>query len=565
MGLIDLLFGSPETAASSGEAWPEPFAEQYRITLPARKLAAQYPDIMASLNAIDRYMKDDQQVVIGATTGTTMERAQGSHAWLGWLALGLKELVRHILIHGGTGSGKSSTVIYPLAEQVLNNFKNSSIFAVAIKDSAIHELVAILEKFTDRTWGIVAPGHTPWNLIYGMSPSEAAQLMAECFQGRSETNKYFTNLARRRALHALFILQALVKAGVPQQISEPDIGYDLYACYQFCYSPAFEKLCLQHATTLIGQLPAGSEKRAIEESIAYCSVEWTEMDHTQKSNVSNTLSAALGIFSDPRIRDTFAPASGIDIDTVIASGQSLIVHVPQEFRSESAALYTMMKYRFAQAVFRRPIETRDKNLVVGLLDEYQTYASDGDTELLDKSRQYNCAMILGANSFSSLVSQFSSRELALKIFENCGTKIIFDGASRDLLAELAALAGRTKIVTRSSSKNSGDSRTHAGWSSPGSSGSSGGRSTSSSESYIDFIDGELWRTAPPGAAVIFTSVAGHHIIDVCLMPKLWVVNGEADVYPPESLVWTPCETLDPDGKIKAKLQAYLKRLSTAQS
>ena len=539
MGIFSTIFGASPTPPKTS-LWPDEFAQQFFITEKARENAAAFDDISRSLAAIDECLAGGERVVLGSTLGSIPERAQSKHFWQGWIALSKMELLRHICAIGGSGSGKTSRLLYPLLFQVLAHFHDSSCFSICIKDSSVSEFRSILDAFGDRPYCIVQPnGGTPWNLLDGLTASEAAAMLSDIYSGKSDISKYFASLATRRAQAALTVVQAL------------PIPRTLYQLYKYCFAPAFEKQCNEHALGILQQkMVVGShDYEALVEALNFSTIEFGKMDHVQKSNISNTLSRSLGIFASPDIRQCFAPegVDSLDIDHAIANGLSVAVHVPTEFRAEADTLYGLAKRRFSEAVFRRPMEKRNR-LVLALLDEAQAYLSPQDGDLFDLARVYGLCICASLNSFSSFLSQFADRNLAMKIFENMSCKVIFD-LNRDLLGELQAITGKAKVITRSKSTTDSSSETHAGLNTPGSSGVNRGGGTSQSETYIDLIDGSTLLNARDGEALVIAKTCGRTLVDLCTLPLLRPEPGE-EISPdyPATPVWTPCPTVDPSGR-----------------
>jgi len=117
-----------------------------------------------------------------------------------------------------------------------------------------------------------------------------------------------------------------------------------------------------------------------------------------------TAQPMLSAFSDRSIEtfvdmDVIAEASKprTQIESLIA--QSKVVIFSPERTVASTAAGKALKQRFYEAVFSR--EDLEKPIFM-VLDEYQTFVSPSDTDLIDRCRAYRCMVVACSQSISSL-------------------------------------------------------------------------------------------------------------------------------------------------------------------
>jgi hypothetical protein len=553
MGLTDFLFGSKDAPQS---LWGDlDRGDEYNVTFPVRALASKYEDIAKPLTALDEMMAGGPRVAFCSTTGIIPERVEIDHSWRGWLAMNAEQLTHHTCVIGAPGRGKTSLILNPIVMQVLDRFKGSSIFSICIKDTAVSEFEAMLRRFPDRTHAIAAPGASKWNLIEGLSPSEAAEACSDVFSGKSDTSQHFASLARTRLEHALNLIQLC------------ELPYNLHTAMQFCFDKAYEKWCLELADACASEMQRDSiDWQTLQESIFFARITFGQMDPRSLGDVENTLLRSLKWASTPALRNTFAAESGgLDIDAMISNGGSIACHVPPLYGDHASILYAIIKRRFAAAVTRRDMLKRD-SLILAVFDEAATYLSASDATFLQLVRQYNCAAVISCNVFSAIVSAFDDPNTALTIIDNCSTQIYFD-VDHASLQQIQSRTGKVRIMTKGKTAGTGGSRSTGAWGQNQGGGSNDNTGSSETETFIDLIDGSVFLNLPEGCALVAGYFPGiGRFVDVCMFGHVFIdiKTGAINADYPSHVPWFPPKSLDPHGKIARNIDKMLASQIAAQ-
>lgn len=334
-----------------------------------------------------------------------------------WLTL--RDVFEHIFITGSTGSGKTSTAGYYLAESLLNK--------KALGDQEKIGLVVFLYKSSDlKLWEswckkqgrsqdviiIDSEDEGVFNLLEYYKDKEAINavdalmnLSGLSIGGNSDKDsEHYWEQAKRQRLHRLILLNQLsseplnittlyklhsTAAQHPEQLQDND-----FLQYSHCWQ------MLNKAANIVGE--NNPQFKLVED---YFVREMPYMaDRTQSSILSLTSAILEPFVSSPMLNRLFCGDTKISLDTLL-SGKIVLLNLPiQEFEQSGKLAQVMFKYVLQKRIESRNLEELP-NPVVFWIDEYQHYITPYDFLFLSTARSSLAGCVLMTQNISNLYAQ----------------------------------------------------------------------------------------------------------------------------------------------------------------
>ena len=118
------------------------------------------------------------------------------------MALSLKDLMQHLLVLGGTGSGKTAGVLRPLCKQ-LGALNGVGLVVLDGKGALPGEVAKLVPDFT-----VIDPATKKMSLVEGLTPTEIVATVSDLL-GRSEgKDRFFEESAAGLMRHAAVLAQS---------------------------------------------------------------------------------------------------------------------------------------------------------------------------------------------------------------------------------------------------------------------------------------------------------------------------------------------------------------------
>ena len=315
----------------------------------------------------------------------------------------------HILIIGGSGSGKSSCLVIPF---LLTN-PNATVFAIDIKG----ELVSKGREKGDPRICVFSPhDHSGYGFdaFYGISNLSSQQVILSCMQTISysliplgNTSEQFWPISARNMLIGLLV--HYYNAGCTDLITIID-------CILGCpIRDQIEEIINSDAPT--------------SNSYKYLSQYYGMADATLLSVFSN-MANALSCFSDENLRWAFSGAARKVSPDTLESGKSVFLSIPEHKLAPYAGPLAMIVNLTLDALSKRP---EGSHRIFILLDELGRIVSSGGAldGLIDASmtlRSRAVTLCLVVQQIESLLAGFSEHKVTTLV-GNCNIKIVLDASS----------------------------------------------------------------------------------------------------------------------------------------
>ncbi len=387
---------------------------------------------------------------------TTSRASRGARLWLGaaegllhrrgaWqdkgrrpLVLDAADLGQNLLVLGGIGSGKTTSVIQPALLQCLAQGMGGLLFDIK-GDFGI--AAAALAKRTGRELVVIGPGRRAFNLLRGLTPEAAAGfLKSALLLNGAPGDPFWTETAVELCRNALGVLSFL-----------PD-RYSLAGLYAYLFQDDARAECDQRLRDEAAGL-APTALRLLRGYQSYHEGVFTRFDAKVVAGVLASAAQVLTPFTHPDLIDAFCPpADAVAIET-LSAGAVFLVDLPLAVWGIGAkVIYTFIKLRFFQYMQRRPVAERSR-LVLFLCDEYQEIVSankDGlsDLNFWDKGRAFGTVGIISAQSIASFYAALGDRDLAETLLQNFRQKLCLRTEDWHTVHFFERLLGRPADRTR---------------------------------------------------------------------------------------------------------------------
>ncbi len=410
---------------------PAPWNARARVVLgrpvPARVLHARVRATLltmcAPLTTLFRLFRPSRHVApqastgvrlwLGATEGLLHRRGLWRNPGRRALVFDAADLGQNLLILGGIGSGKTTSIIQPALLQCLAHGMGGLLFDIK-GDFGI--AAAGLAKRAGRTLIVVGPGRRAFNLLRGLTPEAAAGfLKSALLLNGAPGDPFWTETAAELCRNALGVLSFL-----------PD-RYSLAGLYDYLFRDEVRAECDQRLRDETPGL-APAALRLLRGYQSYHEGVFTRFDAKVVAGVLASAAQVLTPFTHPDLVDAFCPpADALAIET-LGAGAIFLVDLPLSVWGIGAkVIYTFIKLRFFQYMQRRPAAERSR-LVLFLCDEYQEVVSankDGlsDLNFWDKGRAFGTVGIISAQSIASFYAALGDRDLADTLLQNFRQKL----------------------------------------------------------------------------------------------------------------------------------------------
>ncbi len=352
-------------------------------------------------------------VWLGVSTGLLHGRARYRDPGRRLAVLDLADLGQNLLVLGGIGSGKTTSVIQPVLLQCLRQGVGGLIFDIKGDFGAA---AAGLARAARRTLTIIGPKRRAFNLLRGLTPEAAAGfLKSALLLTGAPSDPFWIDTAIELCRNALGVLSFL-----PEH-------YSLAGLYEYLFhDEARERWDRQLAQEAIGLSPQAL--RLLRSYQSYHEGVFTRFDAKVVAGVLASAAQVLTPFTHPDLVDAFCPPTDVLSIDSLGAGDLFLVDLPLAVWGVGAkVIYTFIKLRFFQYMQRRPVSER-KRPVLFLCDEYQEIVSankDGlsDLNFWDKGRAFGTIGVISAQSIASFYAALGDRDLADTLLQNFRQKL----------------------------------------------------------------------------------------------------------------------------------------------
>jgi TraM recognition site of TraD and TraG/Type IV secretion-system coupling protein DNA-binding domain len=356
-------------------------------------------------------LRDTSPVVtLGTTTGLFAARGDFYAPNEGLpLSLSFQDLQTHLLVFGGTGSGKTSGILRPIARQ----FGQHDGIGMVIMDGK-GSLPAELRDLPSMQ--LIDPAHHRVSLVAGLSPNIIVDTLVQILQGGEESGKdpFFVNNASSLLRRALILMQAA-------SVSNPDY-WTLMNAVRFASSEAYrETVLLDIPDAVVRQDPM------IQEAFTFYMQSWPETEPKTQSNILATLRSWVSTITAERDLLEWAETpphaeTGIDLMACLRGGKIGFCLPSHRYGQAGAVVTALLKARlYAQLKARTETGIPDgETSVLFLIDEAQEVATNEDATMLAIGRSLGLAVVAATQGIEGINAQLGETVAAkwLSIYRN---------------------------------------------------------------------------------------------------------------------------------------------------
>jgi hypothetical protein len=456
--------------------------------LRVRSLYTRYPKISPYLikpiqketETKPHITEKDFVLFIGKSTGLMSQLWHGSALAPDQnVLLDINDASKNILVLGGIGSGKTSSIMQPLLLQLLHQNCGGLIFDIK---GDVKNTTLTFAKCTNRHIRILGPSQSNFNLLCGLSPEIASSFLKSSLMLSNGHNLdgFWIDTATELSRNALGLL-----AFIPKH-------YTLVDLYRYIFDKDAHKL-IEKKLQETRKTLSPKQKRLFDVYHKYKTSIFDSFDEKVKSGVKATLAQTLSPFSHPELADAFCSEGEIEIEGIL-NGAVFLVDMPIAIWGLGAKVaYTFIKLRFFNLMQKHHNAENRKLPVFFMCDEFQEIVScnkDGlsDLNFWDKARSSKTIGIISAQSIASIFAATPNRDYAYALLQNFRNKICLASEDPLTIDYISQLTGKAKTKKRSES-----------------SGSSGGGSTIS-EVRDEVLEAQIFRSLSPQSALALLTI-----------------------------------------------------------
>lgn len=349
----------------------------------------------------------------------------------------------HMLILGPTGSGKTSQILSPLINQDLQN-RDAGLTVIEPKGDFAEQVQAMSEYYgrEDETlyFNPAMKNCPSFNPLYGLE-REVIENITTTFNAFSEgSSDFFKTQNETLVRNALRILKRM-KGNDATMI-------DFYRLIH--NSAGFGTKMLNDFQRKIGE---GDEQtmKENEDLIAWFKDDYLSENSKTYEHCSGLRAQVSKLTSNPYLRRVLNPTNGgsdIDFDKHLEEGTVMAITTAQgELRDLSRFLGYFIILQFQSSVFKRPGNENTRKGHFLYIDEFQTYANNGFTDMLTQGRSYRVASHLATQN-RSLIGANSGKDaknFIEMVSTNARNVVIFPGGNPEDAKYYAEHFGAFKV------------------------------------------------------------------------------------------------------------------------
>jgi hypothetical protein len=397
---------------------------------------------LVSFREAAQALRDTNDFVLGRT-GSDWKTGGGIPRWF---LVPEKAMFTNLYVLGGIGSGKTSSVAYPMLEQALFKWprrpeKKIGIFLLDAKgDNAAYVLERARAAGREEDVVVIRPGGDwSYNPIGWGTPTAIANKLVAALQVMTdqESNTYYLKMQREFAENALQILADVLGAG---RVSMMDL-------YEFICDPKVQKRYLDTA--------------APTNSIAHRWFvnQWLTETPAEQKMLTKGFRADLSSFVRADMAPTFATANAnfpgwetlIDEGKIVVFSMSLDEYGPF---ARAMGIFTLMDFQNVMLA-RTTTKFREaghdvERLVLCIIDEVWAYMNEKLGEFTAVSRQAKCCTLALHQSLGQVDDHY--RQVLLGNFR---TPIVFSVNDLLTLNTFSQLFGTHKVLRTTRSESAG--------------------------------------------------------------------------------------------------------------
>ena len=378
-------------------------------------------------------------------------------------------LYQNILITGTIGSGKTSSAMYPITEQLIKYNSNDSskkigMLLLDVKGNYYNQV----KKFTyenDRINDIVVievGGTYKYNPLD--KPNLKASVLAnrlrvilDLFSGES-SESYWTDKSEQ-------ILTECIK--FCRLYNEGYVNFE--EIHKLVTSQEYYNSKVDVVRNLFLNNKLSKEDcHNLASAMSFFQEEFFKLDQRTMSILKSQITRITGCFiSDFQVSKIFnskqIPNNSINLSEIINSGKIVVLNMNiAQYKNLSKIIAAYLKLDFQSEVLSR-LADKNKNktrTVCFISDEYQEYITETDADFFAQSREAKCINIVATQSYTSLLKTLNNESVLKVIIQNLINKIWFRTDDTYTIEEVQKQIGKEEKekISKSISENAKETK-----------------------------------------------------------------------------------------------------------
>ncbi len=344
-----------------------------------------------------------------------------------------KGLYQNILITGAIGSGKTSSAMYPITQQLISYKANSAheklgMLILDVKGNYYNQVLQYA-KLYGREKDVITieiSGKYTYNPLDNPSlkPSVIANRLKTILLlfSPNNTEDYWLDKAETTLAEAIKLCRLFNNNYVTfQEIHNLITNFDYYS----------DKVSILRQHFLENKL----NKLQIYDllsALKFFEKEFFSLDNRTSSILKSEITRITNCFmSDADISSTFCPLKKnnnfLGFNNVINSGKIVVLNMNiNEYRNLSKIIATYLKLDFQTEVLRQLSNLSNSIRPVAFIsDEYSEYVSATDANFFSQSRESKCINVVATQSYTSLLNALNNKYSVEVIIQNLVNKLWF--------------------------------------------------------------------------------------------------------------------------------------------
>jgi TraM recognition site of TraD and TraG/Type IV secretory system Conjugative DNA transfer len=375
-------------------------------------------------------------VTLGTSTGLLAARGDPFAPSAGLpFCMSLRDLQQHLVVFGGTGSGKTTGILMPIAQQVAS-WPKLGLVVMDGKGALPNELAAL--HMIDG-YKVVDPANCKISLVGELEPDAIVDTIRSIL-GSKSGDSFFDNSAAGLLRRAAVVAKALGK----EHWSLEGIG-----------QIATNEKALNAALDAVEKLPNETRVDSIlGEATNYLSGEWADLDSKVKSNIGATAKAWISTITAHGDLLGWARAmpeeDSMDILTPLHGGRLGFLLPAHRYGRAGAVVSALLKARLFAALKARAERSglqSNETPVLFIMDEAQEIATSEDATMLAIGRSLGLAVVAATQTVEGIIEQLGDATARkwLTIFGSALTLTGRSPSTDDFMAGRAGSAWRLTI------------------------------------------------------------------------------------------------------------------------
>lgn len=344
-----------------------------------------------------------------------------------------KGLFQNILITGAIGSGKTSSAMYPITEQLIaykssNSSEKLGMLILDVKGNYIYQVLKYAKLYNreDDIIPIQISGNFNYNPLDNISlkPTVLANRLKTILLlfSPNNTESYWIDKSEAVLAEAIKLCRLYNNGYVTfQELHNIITSHDYYS----------EKVNFLRQQFIEGKFSKADTYNLLS-SLNFFEKEFFCLDSRTFNILKSEITRITTCFiSDPEVLKTFCPKRSDNnfpgFQNIIKNGKIVILNMNiNEYKNLSKIIATYLKLDFQTEVLRRLANNFSPlHPVAFISDEYSEYVSATDANFFSQSRESKCINVVSTQSYTSLLNALNNKYSVEVIVHNLVNKLWF--------------------------------------------------------------------------------------------------------------------------------------------